>query len=1120
MSVKRNTQTQNRRSLKGKGAIVSVSDKKPGQQTAGGSAATDATRCEGETVSNVAGNSVNEHEHTSNQQQPSEVSANQKGVCVTVPPLGVGVRHSEEDKEGRLHVSLLSGSRKEGLEVTEDDTPKHSSTTCGDTLSSYGQAQNDSQVDDTATIHSNERMALSQEGEPHIEQYCDRSDDTKGDPQATPRNFGTTLAAPATDCSASVSPHGEGGKQSLPTEERAFASSPPLPPGKCRGTSEGDGERADRGAVVESRQRGDIHFPTQGMCEVQPCPARERLKPLPVGETCATATTKKENDLQSQKDLLCPGADSLQIATKHCDPPSSHSSSYTFTPEVSLALCQLIDSNVIAPLSKNVEEMALHRRMQLNRLAGYLNDAINNVAWGKGVNYGEKRYYVFGSLASGTVLPDGDNDMTIEVDGLLNPTKIETQSEAHADSSDGAAGSSCSSSISGTSSQATTVAGGELLSSVADYLRENNKSVYVDTVVVAEVRVLKLVMDGSSYDITVGQLGGVSCIRFLHEMDMKIGCNHLLKRTLLLMKAWCCYEAHVLSGQGGYISSYAATVMIISMINTVEFLEDVEREERGGEGDGKHLDERQRGEYQHISPLQLFARFLKYFSYFDFESYCLTLFGPVPCDKINNVPLDLDLVESQVEHFQQPGGSAVFGLTAEGQEALGHCLRRRAKQLITPRELKRMLSQESHRPQRGKAGHLPPCTQANKSHPSSNTPESFTPEAGKEHAVSRGHADDGGRASGPVTTTVNFPLRTMNVMDPLRWGSSVCRGVCRNHLQRIYRAFREGLVLFKMGSAKLAQSLPTSRGPSSGLGSGVTGSVTREPQFSGALGHYLVDAAAYNRCVDMTGHSILHELFGQTLHYVQRYCPEHLPVRPRVALTSCKQCSQPTFFCVPNVQQVLEPQFLFDSQERVLGSNDEFEGRSSQLSTPSDNAYISHPGLGVLKNQQPRQQHPSYHSVKTVPGPLPVSCPPPTTSLSPAAPANPLQHTNCTDGGAWLGGAGSQVHGKPTANSMSTRNQLLRGIPLMRVGFRNVGTLRNHCTAPPAMPLGGTFPYMHDVSPFPCYPTGPGRAPEGAHYSTKKLREDEGFMMNFVPPHLSRGQRFYDPIAPLGQGGM
>jgi hypothetical protein len=55
----------------------------------------------------------------------------------------------------------------------------------------------------------------------------------------------------------------------------------------------------------------------------------------------------------------------------------------------------------------------------------------------------------------------------------------------------------------------------------------------------------------------------------------------------------------------------------------------------------------------------------------------------------------------------------------------------------------------------------------------------------------------------PSCTTAVFPVRDMNVLDPLRWSSNMVRGVCRNHLQRIRCAFLEGVRLLDVASRQL-----------------------------------------------------------------------------------------------------------------------------------------------------------------------------------------------------------------------------------------------------------------------------------------------------------------------------
>lgn len=377
--------------------------------------------------------------------------------------------------------------------------------------------------------------------------------------------------------------------------------------------------------------------------------------------------------------------------------------------------------------------------------------------------FGQIRMYIFGSVNMRTVLPDGDNDVTLEIDGLVaNPEQAYPISPAvlsygednpvgadgrkgggrvstmnangllneagYADSSktstlplttDSSAGNP-----EGTLQLTTTsegqpflvkpieinLAAGELLKGVRDYLTQQQDQewqgsprVYVDTLVSAEVQVLKLMINGYRFDVTVGQTGGVNCAQFFHTMDELIGRQHLLKRTMLLLKAWLSYEAHILGGQGGYLGSYTVSIMLISMLNIVEFLEDMQEEEehlkakkkeenvskskRGDtlnsvlqdamerttsatsskedqrsnlnptnpSPDKNPVEEREEEECEdppsiffasHVTPLVLFARFLKYFSYFDFSNYCVTAFGPLRVTSISKwSPCDLSDLE-------------------------------------------------------------------------------------------------------------------------------------------------------------------------------------------------------------------------------------------------------------------------------------------------------------------------------------------------------------------------------------------------------------------------------------------------------------------------------------------
>lgn len=44
--------------------------------------------------------------------------------------------------------------------------------------------------------------------------------------------------------------------------------------------------------------------------------------------------------------------------------------------------------------------------------------------------------------------------------------------------------------------------------------------------------------------------------------------DHLLKRSILLLKSWCMYESHILGSHSGLISTYALETLVLFIINT------------------------------------------------------------------------------------------------------------------------------------------------------------------------------------------------------------------------------------------------------------------------------------------------------------------------------------------------------------------------------------------------------------------------------------------------------------------------------------------------------------------------------------------------------------------------
>ncbi|KAG2263388.1 hypothetical protein Bca52824_070467, partial [Brassica carinata] len=104
-------------------------------------------------------------------------------------------------------------------------------------------------------------------------------------------------------------------------------------------------------------------------------------------------------------------------------------------------------------------------------------------------------------------------------------------------------------------------------------------------------------------DISFNQLGGISTLCFLEKIDHLIGKDHLFKRSIILIKAWCYYESHILGAVHGLISTYALETLVLYIFHLFH----------------SSLD----------GPLAVLCKFLDYFSKFDWDKYCISLSGLV-----------------------------------------------------------------------------------------------------------------------------------------------------------------------------------------------------------------------------------------------------------------------------------------------------------------------------------------------------------------------------------------------------------------------------------------------------------------------------------------------------------
>ena len=121
---------------------------------------------------------------------------------------------------------------------------------------------------------------------------------------------------------------------------------------------------------------------------------------------------------------------------------------------------------------------------------------------------------------------------------------------------------------------------------------------------------------------TEGSTGAALVTRW--EKDPDAQRPNLLKKGIILVKAWCYYEARVLGAHHSLLSSYALEVMVLYVL--------------------QHYHRRTR------TPFALLVTYLQVFSAFDWSAYGLTLHGPIPLKQIGSsppgafCPLALDMV--------------------------------------------------------------------------------------------------------------------------------------------------------------------------------------------------------------------------------------------------------------------------------------------------------------------------------------------------------------------------------------------------------------------------------------------------------------------------------------------
>ncbi|XP_009603363.1 uncharacterized protein LOC107768201 isoform X1 [Nicotiana tabacum] len=177
----------------------------------------------------------------------------------------------------------------------------------------------------------------------------------------------------------------------------------------------------------------------------------------------------------------------------------------------------------------------------------------------------------------------------------------------------------------------------------------------------AEVKLIKCLVENIVVDISFNQLGGLCTLCFLDEVDHLINQNHLFKRSIILIKAWCYYESRILGAHHGLISTYALETLVLYIFHVFN--------------------------NSFAGPLEVLYRFLEFFSNFDWDNFCVSLWGPVPISSLPDVtaePPRKDEGELLLSKLFLDACSSVYAVFPVGQENQGQAFVSKHFNVIDP----------------------------------------------------------------------------------------------------------------------------------------------------------------------------------------------------------------------------------------------------------------------------------------------------------------------------------------------------------------------------------------------------------------------------------------------------
>ena len=126
----------------------------------------------------------------------------------------------------------------------------------------------------------------------------------------------------------------------------------------------------------------------------------------------------------------------------------------------------------------------------------------------------------------------------------------------------------------------------------------------------ADVEIIKIQFMGMMVDISIGQHGGLCTLDFMNHLDTNIiGQDHLLKRSILLLKAWMTYESSLLGSQLACMATYGMYTLSLYVFNNY-----------GIDSKKNKLI---------TTEMQFLRKFFEVFGEFDWDKHMVTIYGPV-----------------------------------------------------------------------------------------------------------------------------------------------------------------------------------------------------------------------------------------------------------------------------------------------------------------------------------------------------------------------------------------------------------------------------------------------------------------------------------------------------------